>query len=98
MSRTPEDEERFRDTVEKLHLLSALAPSSADLVFVQNELAKVDSFGHILDPTAYRRGMADREALAALVSKAAPFAAAAEKFAATSMELLARRAASGGGA
>jgi hypothetical protein len=98
MNRSEADEERFRDTVQKLHLLCSLVPPSADVAFVRDELAKCDSFGHILDPTAYRNNMDDREALKELASKAAAFSAAAEKFVATVGELLAKRAKAGGGA
>jgi len=92
MRRSQEDEERFTNTVQMLSMLCSVLPPAADVAFVRDELVKCDSVGHILDPTAYRNGMDDREALGEFIAKALPFARAAEAFKAKAEELAARRA------
>jgi len=93
MTRSEEDEDRFRPTVARVAMLASLAPPEDDLAFVAAELAKADAFGVFTDPTAWRKSQKDREALTPFIDASRKFAAAAEAFATARGEILAHRSA-----
>lgn len=92
MRRSEADEERFKTTVDRVTLWASLYPPPADVEFVLRELEKADAFGTIVDPTAWRTSLTDREALTALAVAAWKFIGAAEAFGAARAKIMAQRA------